>query len=95
MRVLPQFPDVASKVKIIGYTKDIPNDPFIFSAEMSKKMRDKIINAMLKFVSTENGKKIIYDTYDIVNLIPTKDSDYDGLRQMLKEQNIDYKKFVK
>lgn len=95
MRVLPQFPDVASKVKIIGYTKDIPNDPFIFSREMSKKMKDKIIKTILKFVATDTGKKIIYDTYDVVDLIPTKDSDYDGLRQMLKEQNIDYKNLIK
>lgn len=95
MRVLPQFPDVASKVKIIGYTKDIPNDPFIFSRAMSKKMKDKIITSILKFVATDTGKKIIYDTYDIVNLIPTKDSDYDGLRKMLKEQNIDYKNLIK
>jgi phosphonate transport system substrate-binding protein len=95
MRVLPQFPDVAAKVKIIGYTEHIPNDPFIFSKYMPDGMKEKIVNAILKFVSTDYGKKVIYDTYDIVNLIPTKDSDYDGLRRMLKEQNIDYNKLIK
>ena len=95
MRVLPQFPDVASKVKIIGYTESIPNDPFIFSKYMPQQMKDKIVKAILKFVATDFGKKVIYDTYDIVDLIPTKDSDYDQLRQMLKENNIDYNKLIK
>ncbi len=94
MRVLPQFPDVASKVKIIGYTESIPNDPFIFSKYMPDEMKNKIVKALLKFVSTDYGKKVIYDTYDIVNLIPTTDSDYDGLRKMLKEQNIDYNNLI-
>lgn len=95
MRVLPQFPDVAQKVKIIGYTEHIPNDPFIFSKYMPVEMKEKIVKAILKFVATDYGKKVIYDTYDIVNLIPTKDSDYDGLRRMLKELNIDYNKLIK
>ncbi len=95
MRVLPQYPDVAQKVKIIGLTEEIPNDPFIFSKEMPQAMKEKIVNAILKFVSTEKGRQAIYDTYDIVSLIPTKDSDYDGLRRMLKELNIDYNKLIK
>jgi len=95
MRVQPQFPDVAEKVKIFGYTEDIPNDPLIFSKYMPEEMKEKIITAILKFASTERGKKIIYDTYDVVSFIRTADSDYDGLRKMLKELNIDYNKLIK
>jgi phosphonate transport system substrate-binding protein len=88
MRVQKQFPDVEKKVKIIGFTEDIPNDPFVFRKNMPEEMKEKIINAFLKFVSTPEGKKALFDIYDIVGLIPTKDSDYDNLRKMLKEQNI-------
>jgi phosphonate transport system substrate-binding protein len=95
MRVLPQFPDVASKVRIIGYTDDIPNDPLIFSKYLPLEMKSKIIKAILKYASTERGKKVIYDTYDVVNFIPTADRDYDGLREMLKSMNIDYKELIK
>jgi phosphonate transport system substrate-binding protein len=88
MRVEKQFPDVEKRVKIIGFTEDIPNDPFVFRKNMPEKMKEKIINAFLKFVSTPEGQKALFDIYDIVGLIPTKDSDYDNLRNMLKEQNI-------
>lgn len=95
MRVLKQFPDVAEKIKIIGFTEDIPNDPFVFRKDMDEDMKKEIIDAFLKFVSTEEGRHAMYEIYDIIGLIPTKDSDYDILRNMLEEQNISFEKLVK
>ena len=95
MRVLQQFPDVAQKVKIIGFTQDIPNDPWVFRKDMSEIMKEKIINALLDFVKTPEGKKSLFDIYDITGLIPTKDSDYDGLRKLLDSQHISFEKLVK
>ena len=42
----------------------------------------------------EKGKSM-YDIYDIRGLIKTKDSDYDGLRKLLKDQNISFESLVK
>jgi phosphonate transport system substrate-binding protein len=95
MRVEQQFPDVAKKIKIIGFTEDIPNDPWVFRKDMDENMKQKIIKALIKFVNTDYGRKAMYDIYDIVGLIPTKDSDYDGLRKLLKEQNISFENLVK
>ena len=95
MRVLKQFPDVAKKIKIIGFTQDIPNDPWVFRKNMSKTMKNKIINALLKFVKTPEGKKALFDIYDITGLVRTKDSDYDGLRKLLEAQHISFEKLVK
>jgi phosphonate transport system substrate-binding protein len=95
MRVQQQFPDVEGKVKIIGFTEDIPNDPWVFRKDLEYEMKEKVIDALLKFVSTEYGQKAMYEIYDIVGLIPTKDSDYDVLRNMLREQNISFEKLVK
>jgi phosphonate transport system substrate-binding protein len=95
MRVIQQFPDVAEKIKIIGFTDRIPNDPFVFRKDMPEKMKEKIIAALIKFVNTKEGQDILYEIYDIRGLIPTKDSDYDGLRKMMKEQNVIIKKLVK
>ena len=95
MRVKAQFPDVEKKIKIIGFTEDIPNDPWVFRKDMDENMKDKITKAMLKFVATEKGRKALFDIYDIVGLIPTKDSDYNGLRKMLKEQNMSLKSWLK
>jgi phosphonate transport system substrate-binding protein len=40
MRVLEQFPDVEEKIKIIGFTEDIPNDPWVFRKDMDEEMKD-------------------------------------------------------
>ncbi len=95
MRVKQQFPDVEEKVKIIGFTEEIPNDPWVFRKDMDEDMKEKIINALVKYVNTEEGQKSMYEIYDIVGLIPTKDSDYDKLRDMLRQQGISFEKLVK
>jgi phosphonate transport system substrate-binding protein len=95
LRVEKQFPDVAKKIKIIGFTQDIPNDPWVFRKDMDEGMKEKIINALLKFVKTPEGQKALYDIYDIRGLIRTKDSDYDGLRKLLAEEGIKFESLVK
>ncbi len=95
MRVLKQFPDVAKKIKIIGFTQDIPNDPWVFRKNMSETMKNKIIDALIQFVKTPEGKKSLYDIYDITGLVRTEDSDYDGLRKLLESQHISFEKLVK
>ncbi len=95
MRVQTQFPDVAKKVKIIGLTDPIPNDPIVFRKGLDPEMREKIINAILKFLETPKGAKAMYEIYDIVGLVRTTDKDYDVLRNMLKELNISVSGLVK
>ena len=94
MRVEQQFPDVEKKVKIIGFTEEIPNDPWVFRKDMDEEMKQKIIDALIKFVNTDKGKKAMFEIYDIVGLIPTSDKDYDKLRNMLKAQGISFEKLV-
>jgi len=94
-RVLKQFPDVVKKVKIIGFTQDIPNDPWVFRKNMNENMKEKLIKAILDFASTKEGKQALFDIYDITGLIRTKDSDYEGIRELLKQQHISFEKLVK
>jgi phosphonate transport system substrate-binding protein len=95
MRVEKQFPDVAKKIKIIGFTEDIPNDPWVFRKDMDKGMEEKIIKSLIKYVNTDSGRKAMYDIYDIVGLVRTKDSDYNKLRHLLEEQHISFENLVK
>jgi phosphonate transport system substrate-binding protein len=95
MRVEKQFPDVEQKVKIIGFTQSIPNDPWVFRKGMDEGMKEKIIDALIKYVKTPQGGKSMYDIYDIRGLIRTKDSDYDGLRKLLEQQNIKFENLMK
>lgn len=95
MRVQTQFPDVEKKVKIIALTDEIPNDPIVFRKDLPEEMKKKIVNAMIKFVSTPKGQEAMYRIYDIRNLIPAKDSDYNVLRDKLKKLNINVSEHVK
>jgi ABC-type phosphate/phosphonate transport system substrate-binding protein len=61
---------------------------------MDEEMKQKIIDALIKFVNTDKGKKAMFEIYDIVGLIPTSDKDYDKLRNMLKAQGISFEKLV-
>lgn len=94
-RVLSQFPDVEKKIRIIGYTQFIPNDPIVFRKNLSNKMKDVITRALLKFVETPEGQKAWKEIYDVTGLVPTNDGDYDGVRALLQKEHIDIGKFVK
>lgn len=94
-RVLKQFPDVEEKVKIIAFTADIPNDPFMFRADLPEIKKDKITNALLKFVETPEGEEALFQIYSVRGLVPTKDKDYDILREMLKNLDLTTEELVK
>jgi phosphonate transport system substrate-binding protein len=94
-RVVRQFPDVQKKIKIIGFTQYIPNDPIVFRRNLNEKMKTTITDALLEFVKTPEGKKAWEEIYDVTGLVPTNDSDYDGLRALLQKQHINFEKLVK
>ncbi|MBK9249305.1 MAG: phosphate/phosphite/phosphonate ABC transporter substrate-binding protein [Ignavibacteria bacterium] len=82
-RVQKQYPDIFEKVKIIDFTEDIPNDPFVFRKDIPVVVKEKIIKALLAFQATPVGRKALYETYSVEGLAPAQDSDYDGLRKMI------------
>lgn len=86
--LINKYPDIESKVKIIGFTPDIPNDPWVFRKDLDSKMKKNIVDALIKYVQTEKGKKVLSQIAHITDLIPALDSDYDYLRGLIKEQKI-------
>jgi phosphonate transport system substrate-binding protein len=88
LRVREQYPDVERKIKILALTDMIPNDPCIFRKDLPEDMKEKITAALLKFVSTPEGSHAMEEINSIIGLIPTKDKDYDVLRNMLASLNI-------
>jgi len=83
--VATQFPDVEQKVKVVAYTSEIPNDPFIFRKDLPEDMKDKIAKGLEEFMKTEEGKSTLYDLYGVTGLKRTNDKNYDSVRTLLKE----------
>jgi phosphonate transport system substrate-binding protein len=86
-RVVTEHPDVFQKIKIIALTEPIPNDPVVFRKGLSEEMKEVIVAAFLKFVSTKSGQLSLYRIYNVKKLIPTTDKDYDVLRKILDDIN--------
>lgn len=83
--VKTQFPDVEEKVKIVGYTDEIPNDPFIFRKDLPEDMKEAIVKGLEAFIKTDEGKEALYALYGVTGVKRTTDANYDTVRALLKE----------
>lgn len=81
--VLGQYPDVVEKIKIIALTEPIPNEPFVFRKGMPEDMKTAIVQALLKFLETPEGKRAFRDLYGVTALKAAHDADYDVVREMI------------
>lgn len=82
--VLTQYPDVEKKVVILSLSEPITNDPIVFRKDMPEDMKTKIVDSMMKFVETPEGKAAFKAIYGITEVKKATDSDYDAARAMLK-----------
>ncbi|MBC7714057.1 MAG: phosphate/phosphite/phosphonate ABC transporter substrate-binding protein [Rhizobacter sp.] len=94
-RVLTQFPDVEKKVKVLKITDKIPNDPFVFRKGIAPEMSAKIINALVKYLGTEEGKTVFKNIYAIDGIVPASNKDYDSLRAVIKATGVNLGELVK
>ena len=60
-----QFPDVEQKIKIIAYTEEIPNEPWVIRSNLlenpskNRELKETIIAAVLEFAKTKEGKEML------------------------------------
>ena len=94
-RVMTQFPDVESKVKVLKITDKIPNDPFVFRKGMDPVIVDKIIVSLKNYLATEDGKTVFKNIYAIDGVVPATNKDYDSLREVIKSVGVDVGTLVK
>jgi len=100
-RVKTQFPDIEDKVRIIGFTQEIPNDPWVIRSELyedpekNKKMIALIKEALIEFSKTEIGKKTLHDIYSITGIVEATDDLYNDIRKVVLETNIDIEETLK
>lgn len=83
--VRTQYPDVDTKVVILEKTGPIPNDPVIFRKDFPPELQNKIVGLLQKFVKSEEGLKTFKALFNVTDFEPALDSDYDRVRDMLKD----------
>jgi phosphonate transport system substrate-binding protein len=83
------FPDVMDVVAVLATTTDIPNDSVSFIKDFPEEMRQQIVDALLAYSGTDEGKEALNTLYNIEALQPSDDSFYDGFRADLSKAGLD------
>ncbi|SDC55070.1 phosphate/phosphite/phosphonate ABC transporter substrate-binding protein [Shouchella lonarensis] len=76
-----EFPNVFDDLRILTTTEDIPNDTVSVRADMSDEWKKKISDAFIALGEDEEGSKIIYEIYTHRGYTPSKDSNFDIVRE--------------
>ena len=74
------LPDVKEKVVVLAETSDIPNDSVSFIKDFPAEKRKAIVDALLAFAATEEGKEVLNNLYSISGLEASSDGFYDAFR---------------
>ncbi|MBI4758856.1 MAG: phosphate/phosphite/phosphonate ABC transporter substrate-binding protein [Chloroflexi bacterium] len=75
------LPDIMAKTKVIAYTDWIPNDNVAVRKGLPKEVKDKLTEALVKVVSSPEGKKALKEAIGTEGFALARDSDYDPIRQ--------------
>lgn len=81
IELLPQYPDVLAKVKIVTLTDEIPNGPVAFRKDLPSDIKTKIIGALMEFARTDNGRRTLGNLYNATGFVTASDYDYDGVEK--------------
>ena len=72
--------DVKEKVAVLATTSDIPNDSVSFIKDFPADKRKLVVDALLAFAATEEGKDVLNNLYSISGLQASSDGFYDAFR---------------
>lgn len=78
--VAKSYPDVFEKIKVLAYTKEIPNDTVSVRKDLPEDMKVKLRNGLIKISRSPKGSKILKRLYGISGLV-----DLDGLFDPVRE----------
>lgn len=94
-RVQTQFPDVEEKVKIIGFSEEVPNEPWVVRTNLykdeakNKQVKEALKTAILEFIQTKDGKNALWTVSTATGLFPTTSDTYSRVRQLILESGAD------
>lgn len=88
-------PDILAKTRVLAYTKDIPADNVAFARDLPAEIAGKLSAGLLALAADEQGKKVLFDLYEIEGLVPATDADYAPVRSMAQVLGLDVEEEVK
>ena len=82
LNLLETEPDIMDQIVPIAYTKDIPSDTVSLREDCTGPFYDKFVQALME-ISRDGEEGVLYKIYEIEELVPADDSDYDPIREMV------------
>ncbi len=78
-----EFPDVMDKVLQVEISVEIPNDGVQFAKSFPEETKQKLVDALIKIIGTEEGKAAMDAAYEWDGLEAHDNTFYDAFRQLL------------
>lgn len=85
--VMARFPNILNETKIIYTSELIPADPQIVRKDLNPEQVSALKKGLLDLSSDHTGKLWLKALFGIDKLEPAVDSDYDGIRKVIRSAN--------
>ena len=82
LNLVEEDPEVGEDVTVFAYSDEIPNDGVAVSGELSEDLQQRISDAMVAVMETEDGAQVYFDVYSIEGLVPADVEALDLARQV-------------
>ena len=89
--VAKTYPEVFSKLRVVAYTQDIPNDTVSARKDLDPALKQKIKTGLMHLAKTPDGSKVLKRVYGISGLMDF-DAFFDPVREAGRLLNLDLKK---
>jgi phosphonate transport system substrate-binding protein len=93
--VVQDVPDVKEVVTVLATTPPVPNDTVAFVSDFPEEMREQVVDALLTFAGTEEGRAALQGLFLVDGLQRADDSIYAGLRADLSQASVDIEDLAK
>ena len=94
-KIADEYPDVYDKTVVIAESPEIPNDGLQFIKDFPADMREKIVQALLEIMATDEGVAAMGLAYGWDEVIEKDDSFYDDFRAVLDASGVDVEELAK
>jgi phosphonate transport system substrate-binding protein len=84
-----EIADVKNVVIVLDTTSAVPNDSISFGNDFPEDLRQEIVNALLQYADTDEGRAALKTFYAIDGLGGAEDTIYDGFRAELIRAGVD------
>jgi phosphonate transport system substrate-binding protein len=83
--VATSCPGIMTKTRVLATSDPIPGDPQMIRHNMNSAQKKKLKDALLALGTDPAMQKVLKDLYTIDSLVPAQDSDYDVVRDIVRQ----------